>query len=334
MLLGVWVRLFGDSEAATHTLSLVFGLACVPLAYFAARAVFGRPAGLAAAVLAALDPFLTYYAQETRMYELEALLSLVVAWSYVEGILRGRRAWTAVFVARDRAACVQPQLGPLPLRRPRRRHGRVRARRLTPVRDRGSRRRGALRAVAADAALTGAAHRRAVVDTSELSRPLPFRGHGDRRRRAVRRARARRRCGARRLRSARAHAGAAGDRRAAHRQRGHGRRRVRRVADLARVDGALLRGHLRPGRARRRPAIARARGLGIATLVALVFLFAGYSVKNDKENAQGDHRGHAAVPEDGRPDHLDPPRAGAGAALLPRPGLPLGDDARPGSPIR
>ncbi|HEU5372792.1 MAG TPA: glycosyltransferase family 39 protein [Gaiellaceae bacterium] len=98
MLLGVWVRLFGDSEAATHTLSLVFGLACVPLAYFAARAVFGRRAGLAAAVIAALDPFLTYYAQETRMYELEALLSVVVAWSYVEGILRGRRSWTPVFV--------------------------------------------------------------------------------------------------------------------------------------------------------------------------------------------------------------------------------------------
>jgi len=32
------------------------------------------------------------------MYELEALLSLVVAWSYVEGILRGRRGWTPVFV--------------------------------------------------------------------------------------------------------------------------------------------------------------------------------------------------------------------------------------------
>ncbi|HEY2777169.1 MAG TPA: glycosyltransferase family 39 protein [Gaiellaceae bacterium] len=98
MLLGIWVRLFGDSEAATHTLSLVFGLACVPLAYFAGRAVFGRTAALAAAVLTSLDPFLTYYAQETRMYELEALLSLVVAWSYVEGILRGKRAWTPVFV--------------------------------------------------------------------------------------------------------------------------------------------------------------------------------------------------------------------------------------------
>jgi mannosyltransferase len=98
MLLGLWVRVFGDTESATHALSLVFGLACVPLSFFAGRAVFGRVTGLACALLAALDPFLTYYAQETRMYELEAFLSLVVAWTYVEGILRGRRAWTAGFV--------------------------------------------------------------------------------------------------------------------------------------------------------------------------------------------------------------------------------------------
>ena len=31
MLLGLWVRVFGDGEAATHSLSLVFGLACIPL---------------------------------------------------------------------------------------------------------------------------------------------------------------------------------------------------------------------------------------------------------------------------------------------------------------
>ena len=32
------------------------------------------------------------------MYELEAFLSILVAWSYVEGILRGKRWWVAVFV--------------------------------------------------------------------------------------------------------------------------------------------------------------------------------------------------------------------------------------------
>jgi len=79
-------------------LSLLFGLACIPLAYAAARAIFDRKTGLVCATLAALDPFLTYYAQETRMYELEAFLSLVVAYAYVQGVLRGRRLWTVALV--------------------------------------------------------------------------------------------------------------------------------------------------------------------------------------------------------------------------------------------
>ncbi len=94
LLLGLWIRLFGDGERATHTLSLLFGLACIPLAYAAARAIFDRRTGLVCATLAAFDPFLTYYAQETRMYEVEALLSIVTAHAYVQGVLRGRASWT------------------------------------------------------------------------------------------------------------------------------------------------------------------------------------------------------------------------------------------------
>ncbi|HEY8647270.1 MAG TPA: glycosyltransferase family 39 protein [Gaiellaceae bacterium] len=98
MLLGLWIRVFGDSERATHTLSLLFGLTCIPLAYAAARSLFDRRTGLVCALLAALNPFLTYYAQETRMYELEAFLSIAIAYAYVQGVLRGRRVWAALLV--------------------------------------------------------------------------------------------------------------------------------------------------------------------------------------------------------------------------------------------
>lgn len=98
MLLGLWIRVFGDGERATHTLSLLFGLACIPLAYATARSLFDRRTGLVCALLASLNPFLTYYAQETRMYELEAFLSIVIAYAYVQGVLRGRLLWAAVLV--------------------------------------------------------------------------------------------------------------------------------------------------------------------------------------------------------------------------------------------
>jgi len=95
MLLGLWIRVFGDGERATHVLSLLFALASIPLAYAAGRAVFDRTTGLVCATLIALDPYLTYYAQETRMYTMAAFLSILVAWAYVEGIVRGSRWWCA-----------------------------------------------------------------------------------------------------------------------------------------------------------------------------------------------------------------------------------------------
>ena len=98
MLLGLWIRVFGDSERETHALSLVFALASIPLAYAAARSIFDRLTGVVAAVLVAFTPYLTYYAQETRMYALEAFLSLVAVLAYVNGVLRGRRWWAVALV--------------------------------------------------------------------------------------------------------------------------------------------------------------------------------------------------------------------------------------------
>ena len=98
MVLGLWIRVFGDSEAATHVLSLCFALASIPVAYFAGRSVFDRRTGAICAVLVATVPYLTYYAQETRMYAFESLLSLVSIWAFVNGVLRGRRRWLVLLV--------------------------------------------------------------------------------------------------------------------------------------------------------------------------------------------------------------------------------------------
>jgi mannosyltransferase len=99
MLLHVWIGWFGDGEAATHALSLVFSLACIPAAYLVGDAIFGRVTGWVAAGLAALDPYLTSYGQETRMYSLLALLSIVAVLAYVRGVLEARRRWLPLLVA-------------------------------------------------------------------------------------------------------------------------------------------------------------------------------------------------------------------------------------------
>jgi mannosyltransferase len=99
MLLGVWTRIFGNGEAETHGLSIAFALATIPVAWVFARTLFGHRAAWIAALLATLNPYLTYYAQETRMYSLVVLLSTAATGSFVAAFVQGRRAWLPVFSA-------------------------------------------------------------------------------------------------------------------------------------------------------------------------------------------------------------------------------------------
>jgi uncharacterized membrane protein len=78
LLLHAWRGLFGDSEFALRSLSVVAGEALVVLTCLVGRRLFGRSVGLLAAALSALSPFAIYYSQEARMY---ALLGALAAGS-------------------------------------------------------------------------------------------------------------------------------------------------------------------------------------------------------------------------------------------------------------
>ena len=99
LLLNVWMSLFGSSEAATHILSLGFALATVPAALWAGWSLFGRRAGWICASLMALNPFLSYYANETRMYTLVVLLGLLATATFVHAFVFRRRRYLPAFTA-------------------------------------------------------------------------------------------------------------------------------------------------------------------------------------------------------------------------------------------
>lgn len=83
LLLHGWMLLFGTSAVATHALSLVFAVLTVPVAWYVARRLFGDRAAWLTASVAAVNPFVTHFASETRMYSLVVLLGLVVAGTFV-----------------------------------------------------------------------------------------------------------------------------------------------------------------------------------------------------------------------------------------------------------
>jgi mannosyltransferase len=72
-LLSGWVDVAGTSEAAVRSLSAGLGVLLVALIFALGRFLAGRWTGLAAAFLAAINPFQVYYAQEARMYMLLAV---------------------------------------------------------------------------------------------------------------------------------------------------------------------------------------------------------------------------------------------------------------------
>ena len=99
LLLHVWMSAFGSTETSTHTLSLIFGLLTIPAGAWTAWTLFGRWAGVIAMVLFALNPFLTAYSQETRMYSLMALLGLLATAGFIQGFIYRRRRYLILFTA-------------------------------------------------------------------------------------------------------------------------------------------------------------------------------------------------------------------------------------------
>jgi hypothetical protein len=97
LLLHLWIGLVGNGEAATHWMSLLFALACIPAALWAGSSLFDRGTGWTLALLAALCPFLTSYAQETRMYSLVALLGMLCVACFLHAYVLGRRGYRIPF---------------------------------------------------------------------------------------------------------------------------------------------------------------------------------------------------------------------------------------------
>jgi hypothetical protein len=83
-----WAKVFGTGAVGLRSLSALLGVAVVPLIYLCGRELVTRRAGLMAAALAAVNPFLIWYSQEAREYSL--LLALCAA-----SLLFFARSWHA-----------------------------------------------------------------------------------------------------------------------------------------------------------------------------------------------------------------------------------------------
>ncbi len=93
MLAWVSTKLFGLSAASLKLVSLLAGTAIIPLTYALGRRLVGTAAGLLAAAITALSPFLIYYSTEARPYALLVMLVLLSTLSLLKALGSGSWPW-------------------------------------------------------------------------------------------------------------------------------------------------------------------------------------------------------------------------------------------------
>jgi mannosyltransferase len=93
-LLQFWLQLFGTSEFAARSFSVLCGIATAVLVYQIGRAGFDPATGLWAAWLAALSPLLIVYSREARMYAW-LVLATCLCWRLLLALRHSFTATTA-----------------------------------------------------------------------------------------------------------------------------------------------------------------------------------------------------------------------------------------------
>ncbi|MBV8086326.1 MAG: glycosyltransferase family 39 protein [Chloroflexi bacterium] len=91
LLLHLWRFAAGDTEYGIRFLSVLPSVLAGPVTYLVARRLGGRRAGVLAAALMALNPYLVWLAQEARMYSWALLWTVVGAYFLLRGLRGGRR---------------------------------------------------------------------------------------------------------------------------------------------------------------------------------------------------------------------------------------------------
>ena len=172
-LLHVWMDVFGEGDVAVRALSGLWGLALIPLTWFAGRRLGGERVAWIATLLVAVSPFAIRYSTETRMYSMVMVLVLA-ACLIGQDALRDPKPWRlavlavlvgALLLSHYWSMYLLASIGLMLLWRLRSQHraGDLEGRRADDQGPRGDgRRRRPLPSVAPDAALPGPAHRHAV----------------------------------------------------------------------------------------------------------------------------------------------------------------------------
>ena len=98
LLLNLWVRGTGTSDAALRLFSVLWATLALPLLWLVGRDMGGPRAGWSACLLFSFSPVASYYSLEGRMYSLLWLLALALTWLTLRLEEERGAPWAALWV--------------------------------------------------------------------------------------------------------------------------------------------------------------------------------------------------------------------------------------------
>ena len=96
-LLKAWGMIFGTSDVALRSMSILFGSGAIVLGFLLARKLFGKRAGYLALPLIVLSPMLIRYGIEMRMYALVTVIVLAQFLTLIKARETSRKAWWTTY---------------------------------------------------------------------------------------------------------------------------------------------------------------------------------------------------------------------------------------------
>ena len=84
VILHFWTRLFGQSDVAMHSCTLLLTLPLIPIAFYSMKTLFNKTVGYFSAILLAINAWGIYYSIEVRFYGFVFVLSILSAFSFAK----------------------------------------------------------------------------------------------------------------------------------------------------------------------------------------------------------------------------------------------------------
>lgn len=100
-LLKIWSLLFGNTDVALRSLSLIIGMALIIASFYFVYKTFGKKAALISSILFSFSPFFILYSVEARSYIMLALESLIYVFLSIRVLKKKISSFEILFKDKD-----------------------------------------------------------------------------------------------------------------------------------------------------------------------------------------------------------------------------------------